>query len=173
VLSEALERAPGPGAERREVLETVAFTAREGVSPLERLEVALHPWVGFVIMPLFALANAGVTINPSAVGDPVAVAVAIGLVIGKPVGVLLFSYIAIRAGIAALPQGVTWPVLLGGGCLAGIGFTMSLFVAGLAFADHAPLLADAKIGILLGSLLSAVLGVIVLLLTLKKKAEES
>lgn len=173
VLTEAVERAPGPGAERREVLETVAFTAREGVSPLERLEVALHPWVGFVIMPLFALANAGVTIDPSAVGNPVAVAVAIGLVIGKPVGVLLFSYIAIRAGIAALPQGVTWPVLLGGGCLAGIGFTMSLFVAGLAFADHAPLLADAKIGILLGSLLSAVLGVIVLLLTLKKKAVES
>jgi Na+:H+ antiporter, NhaA family len=172
VLSEAIERAPGPGAERREVLETVVFTAREGVSPLERLEVALHPWVGFVIMPLFALANAGVSIDPNAVGNAVSVAVALGLLLGKPVGVVLFSALAIRLGVAALPQGVTWPVLFGGGCLAGIGFTMSLFVAGLAFTEHAGLLADAKIGILLGSLLSAVAGVVVLLLTLKKKAEE-
>jgi Na+:H+ antiporter, NhaA family len=172
VLTEAAERAPGPGAERREVLETVVFTAREGIPPLERLEVALHPWVGFVIMPLFALANAGVSIDTSAVGNSVSVAVALGLLVGKPIGVLLFSALAIRLGIAALPQGVTWPVLLGGGCLAGIGFTMSLFVAGLAFAEHAQLLADAKIGILLGSLFSAVIGVVVLLLTLKK-AEES
>jgi NhaA family Na+:H+ antiporter len=127
--------------------------------------------VGFVIMPLFALANAGVHIDPNAVGNAVSVAVAVGLLVGKPVGVLLFSYFAIRLGVAALPQGVTWPVLLGGGFLAGIGFTMSLFVAGLAFADHAPLLADAKIGILLGSLLSAVVGAVVLLVTLKAGRE--
>lgn len=171
VFTEAARSAPGPGPERREVLQTVAFTAREGVSPLERLEVGLHPWVGFLIMPLFALANAGVAIEPNAVGNAVSVAVALGLVIGKPVGVLLFSYLAVRFGVAVLPQGVTWPVLFGGGCLAGIGFTMSLFVAGLAFTEHAALLADAKIGILLGSLLSAALGVAVLLLTLKKNSE--
>ncbi|MCS6864826.1 MAG: Na+/H+ antiporter NhaA [Gemmataceae bacterium] len=169
VLTEALQRAPGEGPERREVLKTVEFTAREGISPLERLEVGLHPWVGFLIMPLFALANAGVHIEPQAITEPVSVAVAIGLFVGKPLGVLLFSYLAVTLGLAKLPEGVNWPVLFGGGCLAGIGFTMSLFVAGLAFADHEPLLVDAKIGVFTGSLLSAVTGIVVLLLTLRGK----
>lgn len=144
-------------------LAVMAFAAQESVSPLERLEHKLHPWVGFVIMPLFALANAGVHIEPQAVTEPVAVAVALGLLLGKPIGVVLFSFLAIRLGIARLPHGVTWRVLLGGGFLAGIGFTMSLFVAGLAFAPEPLLLAEAKIGILLGSVLSALIGVVVLL----------
>ena len=143
-------------------LRLLAFAAREAVSPLERLETALHPWVGFVVMPVFALANAGVPVLVGALRDPVAAAVALGLVLGKPAGIVLFSWLAVRAGVARLPAGVTWAALLGGGCLAGIGFTMSLFVAGLAFAGSDDHLAAAKVGILGGSVLSAVFGVAVL-----------
>ncbi|MBM3978714.1 MAG: Na+/H+ antiporter NhaA [Planctomycetes bacterium] len=152
-------------------LQMMAFAAKESVSPLERLETGLHPWVGFVIMPLFALANAGVQIDTSAITESVSVATALALFLGKPVGVVLFSFVAVRLGVAALPQGVTWPMLLGGGFLAGIGFTMSLFVAGLAFpeAQHPRLLTDAKLGILLGSLCSAIAGAALLLFTLRRR----
>jgi NhaA family Na+:H+ antiporter len=151
--------ASGPGDDVMvEDLELLAFAARESVSPLERLEHTLHPWVGFLIMPLFALANAGVHIEWAALTEPVAVAVAVALVAGKPAGVMLFSALAVWLGVAKLPQGVSWLALLGGGFLAGIGFTMSLFVAGLAFGGDPRLLADAKIGILLGSVASAVVG---------------
>jgi NhaA family Na+:H+ antiporter len=157
-----------PAAADAAELELMAFAAKESVSPLERLELQLHPWVGFVIMPVFALANAGVHVELNAITEPVAVAVALGLLLGKPTGVMLFSFLAVKIGLAKLPQGVTWPMLLGGGFLAGIGFTMSLFVAGLAFETHANLLTNAKIGILVGSLLSAVIGAGLLILTLRK-----
>jgi len=111
---------------------TLAIAARESMSPLERLETALHPWVGFVIMPVFALANAGVKLEPGAFRDPLALAVASGLVVGKPVGIVVFAWIAVRAGLARLPAGVGWGAVAAGGALAGIGFTMSLFIAGLA-----------------------------------------
>ena len=150
-------------------LAVLAFAARESVSPLERLEHGLHPWVGFVIMPLFALANAGVHLELGAITEAVSIATAVALVVGKPVGVVLFSLLAVRLGLARLPQGVNVPVLLAGGCLAGIGFTMSLFVAGLAFDGHPILLADAKIGVMLGSTCSALLGSTLLLLTLKRQ----
>ena len=117
-------------------LTLLAFAAKESVSPLERLEHGLHAWVGFAIMPLFALANAGVHIELNAITEPVSVAVALALLLGKPVGVVLFSAFAVRFGVAKLPDGVSWLALLGGGFLAGIGFTMSLFVAGLAFDGH-------------------------------------
>ncbi len=145
----------------------IAFAAKESVSPLERIETRLHPWVGFVIMPLFALANAGVPIDTREMSSPIALAVAISLFLGKPIGVVLFSYLAVRLGIAKLPQGVNWWVLLGGGFLAGIGFTMSLFVAGLAFKETPELLAAGKIGTLLGSLCSAVVGTAILLVVLR------
>jgi NhaA family Na+:H+ antiporter len=153
-----------------EDLELVAFAARESVSPLERLEHALHPWVGFLVMPLFALANAGVKVEAAAVASPVAVAAAVGLFVGKPLGVLLFSFAAVKLGVARLPKGVSWWVLFGGGCLAGIGFTMSLFVAGLAFPEgaHPELLAAAKTGTLVGSVCSAVVGAAVLRVVLRK-----
>lgn len=144
-----------------EELQLLAFAARESVSPLERLETALHPWVGFVVMPLFALANAGVEVRLGALTDPIALAVACGLVIGKPVGIVGFSLLAVRFGLAQLPTGVNRTMLVGAGCLGGIGFTMSLFVAGLAFSDAARLDA-AKVGILLGSGVSAVVGGVVL-----------
>ncbi|QJW98115.1 Na+/H+ antiporter NhaA [Frigoriglobus tundricola] len=160
--------ATAPGDVLVEDLELVAFAAQESVSPLERLEHALHPWVGFAIMPLFALANAGVHVELSAITEPVSVAVALALLLGKPTGVVLFSALAVRFGVAKLPQGVSWPALVGAGFLAGIGFTMSLFVAGLAFGAEARLLADAKIGILLGSVLSALVGAGLLLFTLRR-----
>jgi Na+:H+ antiporter, NhaA family len=140
--------------------ELLAFAARESVSPLERLEGFLHPWVGFVIMPLFALANAGVAVKPEQVTSPVATAVAAGLFLGKPAGVLLFSLLAVRVGVAKLPDGVSWAMVTGGGFLAGIGFTMSLFVAGLALSDD--LLAAGKIGTLCGSVASAAVGAAIL-----------
>ncbi|HVL13253.1 MAG TPA: Na+/H+ antiporter NhaA [Gemmata sp.] len=150
-------------------LTVMTFAVRESVSPLERLETGLHPWVGFIVMPLFALANAGVHIDVGELTNPVAVAVALGLLLGKPIGIALFSFVAVRARIARLPEGVNWWVLLGGGCLAGIGFTMSLFVAGLAFEGHEQLLTAGKIGTLAGSVCSAVLGTGILLLSLRKR----
>jgi NhaA family Na+:H+ antiporter len=139
-----------------EAVQLLAHTSKETISPLDRLETALHPWVAFGIMPLFALANAGVSINLEALRSPIAIAVAVGLVAGKPIGILVFSWIAVRLGVARLPTGVTWPVLVGAGCLAGIGFTMSLFIAGLGLQGE--LLDAGKVGILTGSILSAALG---------------
>ena len=145
----------------------VRLATRETVSPLAYLETTLHPWVGFAIMPLFALANAGVPFTASDLGDPVAVAVGMGLVIGKPIGILGFSWLAIRAGLAALPQGVTWRLLLGGSLLAGIGFTMALFISGLALdADN---LDAAKVGVLAASAIAAGLGMLVMTRQLRKR----
>jgi len=136
---------------------TLEIAARESMSPLERLETALHPWVGFAIMPLFALANAGVILSPEALREPVALAVAAGLVVGKPLGIVAFAWIAVKAGLARLPQGVGWGAVAAGGALAGIGFTMSLFIAGLALPSE--LLPAAKVGVLGASALSAAVGV--------------
>jgi NhaA family Na+:H+ antiporter len=133
---------------------------RETVSPLDFLIHLLHPWVAFVIMPVFALANAGVTITPSDLVSPVALAVIAGLTLGKPAGVMLCSWLAVKSGIAERPAGVSWTHLLGGGMLTGIGFTMSLFIAGLALEDEA--LRGAKIGVLAASVLSATAGLITL-----------
>jgi NhaA family Na+:H+ antiporter len=143
------------------LLGEVESAAREAVSPLERLEIALHPWVAFGIMPLFALANAGVAIEPAALGDPVCLAAAAGLVIGKPLGIVLFSWLAVRLGLARLPTAVSWKVMIGAGCLAGIGFTMSLFIAGLAL--RGGLLDAGKLGTLIGSTVSALVGTFLLL----------
>jgi NhaA family Na+:H+ antiporter len=156
-----------PGSkERYQMLREMERSARKTVSPLERFENDLHPWVGFVIMPLFALANAGVVINSSVIFNPVVMAVALGLFIGKPIGITLFSWLAVKIGLASLPAGLSWPVVLGGGSLAGIGFTMALFIASLAL--QGTLLDAAKVGILIGSFLSALVGSAMLLILLKK-----
>jgi Na+:H+ antiporter, NhaA family len=156
---------------RVEKVRRLQWAARETISPLEYLEQTLHPWVGFAIMPIFALANAGVPIQLDALGAPVSLAVMLGLLIGKPVGIVLLSWLAVRAGLAKLPDGVGWKALVGAGCLAGIGFTMALFIAGLALTGS--LLDTAKIGILSGSVLSAALGMVLLLLTLPKVSPDS
>jgi len=146
--------------QRASNVRALQHAARETVSPLEYLESLLHPWVGFVIMPLFALANAGVAVTSSGFSDPVAMAVGVGLLVGKPVGIVLFSLIAVRLGIAALPTSVGWRQMIGAGFLAGIGFTMALFIAGLALSG--PALDAAKVGILLGSTVAATIGMVLL-----------
>jgi NhaA family Na+:H+ antiporter len=156
--------------EQPDDLDLLRFTARETSSPLHRLEGALHPWVAFVIMPLFALANAGVRLEPAALAEPVAVAVAAGLTIGKPLGILLACVIAVRLGIGVLPEGVSWPLLAAGACLAGICFTMALFLNTLAFADFPEYETAGKIGTLSGSLVSVVLGGVLLLAASRGKA---
>jgi NhaA family Na+:H+ antiporter len=118
-------------------------------------------------MPLFALANAGVTIEASALETRVVLAVASGLVLGKVIGIFLFSWVSVRAGLARLPAGMTWSVLAGAACLGGIGFTMSLFIAGLAFTG--PLHEEAKIGILVGSVISGAVGCLVLVISLPRE----
>jgi NhaA family Na+:H+ antiporter len=130
--------------------------ARETVSPLDYLMAALHAWVGFVILPVFALANAGVRLDASALTHPLALAVGAGLLLGKPLGIVAVSWAAVRLRISSLPAGVSWSLLAAGGCLAGIGFTMAIFIAGLALEGR--LLDTAKVGILAGSAISAVVG---------------
>jgi len=135
--------------------------SRDTRSPLDRLEHALHPWSSYAIVPLFALANAGVQIDGGLVRDaarsPVTGGVALGLAAGKPLGILLFSWLAVRVGVAALPAGVRWPQLAGVAAVAGVGFTVSLFISGLAFTG--PELADeARLGILAASAAMAVVG---------------
>jgi NhaA family Na+:H+ antiporter len=135
-------------------------SARETISLVEYLEQLLHPWTTFLIIPIFALANAGVAFSVSDLADPVAVAVAVGLIVGKPLGIVLMSFIAVRLGLAALPEGVTWTVLMAAGFLAGIGFTMALFISGLAL--DGDMREAAKIGVLAGSLVSAIVGMAIL-----------
>ncbi len=131
-------------------------------SPLHRIEHHLHPWVAFAIMPVFALFNAGVSLaGVSGFADPVTVGVVAGLVLGKPVGIVLLAWAAVALGVATLPAGVRWRHVVGAGLLGGIGFTMSLFIAALAFTGS-PLLGAAKIGILAASVAAAVLGSLVL-----------
>lgn len=144
----------------RRTLQVAEIAAREALSPVERLELALHPWVGFAIMPLFALANAGMPISGHEFTTPVAVAVFAGFVVGKPVGVIVFSWVAVRAGIATRPPDLRWTLVAGGGLLAGIGFTMALFIANLAFSPE--LIGQAKLGIFAASLVSATAGLLLL-----------
>lgn len=133
-------------------------------APLQKLEHALHPWVALLIMPVFALANAGVALAPSglsAASLPTLLGIVFGLVLGKPIGLLGACWLATRAGVAALPHGVSWRQMLGVGVLAGVGFTMSLFIAALAFEDAGALTA-AKLGVLLASLIAGSAGLLAL-----------
>jgi len=149
----------GHTADRRD-LRLAGRAVTESLSPVERLEMMLHPWVGFLIMPVFALANAGVAVSAADIGQSLFVAIFAGLVVGKPIGVLIFSWFAVRLGFAAQPPGLSWPYLAAGAFLTGIGFTMSLFIAGLAY-DPA-MLGTAKIGILAASVCSAAAGLLLL-----------
>jgi NhaA family Na+:H+ antiporter len=171
ILSQATQVLRGGGfgslSDRAGRVRRFQRAARELISPVEFLEGVLHPWVAFLIMPLFAFANAGVPFELSDLGDPVALAVGISLVIGKPLGIVAVSALAVRLGLANLPEGVGWGALAGGGFLAGIGFTMALFIAGLAL-DGAALNA-AKVGILAGSAVAAVAGMGILIAVLRPK----
>jgi len=147
---------------------------REGASDILPaglvLEHIFHPVQVWFILPLFALANAGVAIGGNVMtvlADPLSLGIIVGLVVGKPLGIFLFSWFAVKSGSGALPEGVTWLQVAGAGCLAGIGFTMSLFITDLAF-DNEMLITTAKVGILAASLMSGIFGFILLARSLPK-----
>jgi NhaA family Na+:H+ antiporter len=143
----------------QESLLALEGAAEAAQTPLQKLEDKLHGTVAFGIMPLFALANAGVPLSGGmqVLGSPIALGIILGLVIGKPVGITLFAWLATRAGVAERPADTSWGMLHGAGWLAGIGFTMSLFIAALAF-ENAALLTQAKLGILTASLCAGAVG---------------
>lgn len=160
----------GSAGERRETLlsnvqQQTAFLELMAISekaetPLQRLEHWLRPWASFVVLPLFALANAGLALSADTLAGlvhPVSLGVVAGLVLGKPLGITAFVWLAVRGGLAALPAELTWRHIWGMGWLGGIGFTMSLFISHLAF-DTNPFLQIAKVGILAGSIVSGFIG---------------
>ncbi|MDF0645140.1 MAG: Na+/H+ antiporter NhaA [Nitrospira sp.] len=154
------DSSPLANQEQHEVAHRLETAVKNVATPLQRLEQALHPWVTVVVMPIFALANAGVTLDAgfaATLVNPVAFGVLIGLLIGKPAGVLLGAGAVILSGTARMPESVTWVHLIGVGFLAGIGFTMSLFITDLAF-GQAEAATSAKIGILLGSASAGLIG---------------
>ncbi len=153
-----------PTADQRDAVHALEESCEHIETPLARMEHALHGWVAFGIMPVFALANAGVAFGSdvwSAFGASVTLGVLFGLLVGKQVGVLFFSWLAVRMGWAVMPPGITWRHIYGVSCLTGIGFTMALFIANLAFLDAA-VLDQAKIGIFAASLLAGLAGWLVL-----------
>jgi NhaA family Na+:H+ antiporter len=147
--------------EQQEIAFDIRRKASHSAAPLQRLEHALHPWTTYAILPLFALANAGVRLVGIDLGavvtQPVVLGIFFGMIVGKPLGITLMSWIAVRLRLADLPSGVTWPHIIGGGILGAIGFTMSLFIDNLAFKDPV-LVAEAKVAILATSLVAGVAG---------------
>jgi NhaA family Na+:H+ antiporter len=150
--------------EQLDVVQRIHSNAEKALPMGLVLEHFLHPIQVWLILPLFALANAGVTVGGdlmAVLANPLALGIIVGLVVGKPLGIALLSWLAVKSGRGALPEGVTWAQVVGAGCLAGIGFTMSLFITDLAF-DNETLIATAKIGILAASLVSGILGFVIL-----------
>ena len=144
--------------------------SKQAVPPATRLEHKLYPWVYFLILPLFALTNADVAVTGldfvTVTSSPVVLGVFCGLVLGKPIGIMLFSFITVKTRIASLPEFVTWRHMLGASVLGGVGFTMAIFVANLAYAD-ALLITEAKLSILVASTVAGVIGFVLLLLQAK------
>ena len=146
--------------ERQGALHALNRANKDVEPPLQELEHALHPWVVFAIVPLFALANAGVVVGEDFAAtllNPVSLGIVAGLLLGKQLGITLSAWLTVKSGVSQMPRGVTWPHIYGAACLAGIGFTMSLFISDLAFAAS-PLLDVAKVGILIASLIAGVAG---------------
>jgi NhaA family Na+:H+ antiporter len=146
--------------EQQHIIHQISASVRNMSPLMHRFEASLHPWVTFLIMPVFALANAGVEVTGDLFSLPVpsvATGIFFGLLCGKPIGIFLFSFIAVKSGIAELPTGTKWKQVFALGIIAGIGFTMSIFVDGLAFADQ-QLINIGKVAILCTSLVAAILG---------------
>ena len=162
-----LESTPNKSPKLQEVMNKMAFVTRESISPLERYEADVHPWAAFLIMPIFALANAGIPFSVSAISSPIATTVALALFLGKPVGIVLSLFLVVKSKLGIIPGGSNWRAIFGAGCLAGIGFTMSLFVASLGLGEE--LLIQAKTGILIGSAISGLVGFTLLVIALKKR----
>jgi Na+:H+ antiporter, NhaA family len=151
------------------------FLLGESVPVAERLGAQLHPWSSYLVLPVFALANAGINLSGDALADalssPVTAGVAVGLLVGKTVGVAGASWLSVLLGIGRLPHRTTWTMMIGLGAVAGIGFTVSLFVTGLSFAEGSQLEADAKVGILGASLVAALVGSTILVLATRGRRE--
>jgi NhaA family Na+:H+ antiporter len=150
--------------EQQNVLQHMEHTVDEMTAPLQQLEHALVPYVTFFVVPVFALANAGVSFGTESSGSlthPVSLGVIVGLLVGKQVGIFGFAWLAVRSGVARLPTGVNWRQIHAVSVLAGIGFTMSLFVAGLAYRDPS-FVSSAKLGILVASGIATVVGLFLL-----------
>ena len=150
------------------IVEQIEKLSRGTEGPMERLEGIIHPWVSFVILPVFALANAGVVFTAATLSDaiasPVTVGVAIALLVGNPIGILFMTWLAVRVGLGQLPSGVMWRHVFGIGLLAGIGFTVAIFISGIAFSDPA-IVDQAKMGIFGASIVAGVLGYLFLRVT--------
>lgn len=146
---------------QQEALHEIEMACDHAQAPLQKMEYALHGVVAFVVLPIFALANAGVPLASGGIGDPIALGIILGLVVGKPLGITFASWLVVRLGVAELPGDVGWRMLHGVAWLGGIGFTMSIFIAGLAFRDaaHHDI---AKLGILAASLVAGITGWILL-----------
>ncbi len=163
------------GSENRQQVaaQTLETVAERMQSPAQKLELSLHPWTTYVVLPIFALANAGVAIKfDMNLFGPVSIGIVLGLVLGKPLGVTLLSWLAIRLGLAEMPGDIEWRQLISASFLAGIGFTMSLFIAGAAFKDPA-LLDEAKLGILVASLLAGLIGAVLSIVNSPSHVETS
>lgn len=163
-LEKAVDTEEDADAVRHGAVEELEVACELAQTPLHRLEHGLHPWVAFVIMPIFALANAGVSLAGdvgAVIFDRVTLGVLLGLLVGKQVGVMLASWVAVRLNLGSLPSGTTWRQLYGVSWLAAIGFTMSLFIASLAF-DDANSLAASKVGVLGASLVAGLVGYVLL-----------
>lgn len=140
--------------------------AKETISPLERLEIALHPWVGYLIMPIFAISNAGIVVSFDEINNNMILAVIVAFVVGKPLGIITFSFIGLRLKLAKLPENLDCKLLLGGGFLSGIGFTIAILIADMSFTVE--LINSAKLGIIMSSILSSILGILILRGAIKK-----
>ena len=154
---------------------TIPLRRPDGNSMLEKLEHGLAPWSAYLVVPVFGFANAGVALGGMGVEaftDPLPIAIAAGLVLGKQLGIFTTVFLADKVGFAPRPQNATWAEIWGISILCGIGFTMSLFIGGLAFPQQPLVIEEAKIGILTGSAISAVLGFIVLRMTTTHPEEE-
>ena len=155
-----------------DILKSIESASDRVISPLQFMEDRMHGMVNYLIMPLFAFANAGITLSGAegAVAGPVTYAIVIGLVLGKSVGIYLFTWLAVRSRVTALPQGMNWQNVAGVSLLGGIGFTVSLFIANLSFGEtDEVLLNQAKLGVLVGTVLAGVLGYVVLRYVLPKQ----
>ena len=170
-------RVARPNHNNHELLEPLVRlerARREAISPAKRIEARLHPWVAFGIIPLFALANSGVTVSGVKLGDTTSLAVfmgvALGLVVGKPLGIVGFSWVSTRLGWCMLPRGVTWAGMYVVGAAGGIGFTMAIFIGELAFSDA--MMTVGKLGVLVGTIVASALALVAGVVFLPKRRAE-
>ncbi len=170
-----LERRSILGHQQMDWLKRIESASDKVISPLQDLEDSLHPLVNYLILPLFAFANAGIWFDGMTLADAyagVSLAIICGLVLGKFLGIFSFSWLFIKMKVVPMPEGGTWPRMAAVAMLGGIGFTVSIFIATLSFPEGSKLLNDSKLGILLGSIIAGILGYFMLKLTLPKEAQD-